>query len=269
MSPITKLEITNIAGVFYFKPLSHATAVTEGTLRNGQRIDHRIGGVVGTFINEYLVPCKLVEGWGINDLSSVKGSIRGHIPAYTDWVNMLERCFCPKMQAKHPTYKGCKVHPDWRFLSNFKQWADKQFDYANRCLDKDLLGDGSKTYSPDTCCYLTSSVNKFLINGGIYLAKHRMERGLPIGVQRNGQSGFMANVGKGNGTRKYLGTFGTPIEAFNAFRQEKASLCLLHSKGEPDHIRRGLERYSEYVLSEAYAEEFCHKPMKKKSRSFV
>lgn len=74
------------------------------------------------------------------------------------WSGMLERCYCKKTITKHKTYMNCVVCDDWLRFSNFKKWFDE--NYIKGChLDKDLLSKTQSIYSPDTCCFLPSSLN--------------------------------------------------------------------------------------------------------------
>lgn len=123
---------------------------------------------------------KLVCGWGINDAKytvskkeeqpKVNGKRKQKFvwvcPYYRKWKSMLERCFCPKLQNKCPTYKGCTVAEEWKYLSNFIEWVDAQpnKDWVNCNLDKDFLVEGGKHYSPDTCVFIAKSLNIFITN---------------------------------------------------------------------------------------------------------
>lgn len=77
---------------------------------------------------------------------------------YTCWVNMLKRCYDPKVQAKHPTYIGCSVCDEWLCYSNFFQWMSSR-DHLGMELDKDKKIKGNKVYSPDTCELITLAEN--------------------------------------------------------------------------------------------------------------
>lgn len=119
-------------------------------------------------------PKKLVYGVGINDADYVtkKFETIGYVdgkrkkkqvwvcPYYQTWKNMLERCYSAKRQESCPTYKGCTVSEEWLTFSSFKAWMEKQV-WEGRELDKDLLIEGNKTYSENTCVFVTSMVNTF------------------------------------------------------------------------------------------------------------
>lgn len=105
---------------------------------------------------------KLIYGKGINDMP------RGWISeselnslTYDTWRHMILRT-TQKYWNQYPTYEGTTVAPEWIYLSNFvedvktlpgyEEWAKHEQRYL---LDKDVLGNGQKIYSKDTCCFLT------------------------------------------------------------------------------------------------------------------
>ena len=119
---------------------------------------------------------RLVYGYGVNDLDrkvykcAIVDGKQKQIwicPYYRDWRSMLQRCFCQKYQSMYPTYNGCTIYPDWKYLSKFIEWVDSQpnRDWENCQLDKDFLNIGNKHYSPETCVYITSKVNSFITDG--------------------------------------------------------------------------------------------------------
>ncbi|URC15365.1 DNA binding protein [Paraglaciecola Antarctic GD virus 1] len=73
---------------------------------------------------------------------------------YIVWTQMLNRCYSELYQAKRPTYKGCYVCEEWLNFQNFSKWFDSNY-IAIHDLDKDILMDGNKVYSPETCSFVT------------------------------------------------------------------------------------------------------------------
>lgn len=110
------------------------------------------------------MPNKLVYGVGVNDADYfTQQKINGKkytCPFYRKWRGMLERCYCPKYQAKYQTYVGCSVADEWLTFSNFKRWMETQ-DWQGKQLDKDLLISGNKIYSPYTCVFVDRVTNSF------------------------------------------------------------------------------------------------------------
>lgn len=122
---------------------------------------------------------KLVRGVGVNDADYVvqKWETIGYVdgkqkkkliwvcPFYRTWKNMLERCYSIKYQERQPTYVGCTVSDEWLTFSNFRAWMEKQ-DFVDNQLDKDLLIEGNKVYSPETCVFVSGVVNMFTTDRG-------------------------------------------------------------------------------------------------------
>ena len=145
-----------------------------------------------------------------NHLVSVNGK---HTPAYKTWRGMFERCYNPKFHARYPTYIGCSVHPDWHNFQSFAEWFERQYFATCWQLDKDLIVEGNKVYSVDTCVFLPSQLNTLLCDSGA-------SRGdLPQGVVRNGK-GYRAQIGV-DGNRHYLGMHATPDDAFEVYKLAK------------------------------------------------
>lgn len=78
--------------------------------------------------------------------------------SYEVWSSMIRRCYSTKSQEKHPTYKGCSVCNEWHNFQNFSEWFE--FNYsAGLHIDKDIKIKGNKIYSPETCIFVTQSIN--------------------------------------------------------------------------------------------------------------
>ena len=113
----------------------------------------------------------------INDME--KGWVRGndqplwHRRIYDMWKNMWNRCRNPKHK-KYKNYKDCKIHEDFRFLSNFVDWiiSEPRFeefcntcDKISWCIDKDMKYVGNRNYYPEYMTLTTLSENsKEMIN---------------------------------------------------------------------------------------------------------
>lgn len=116
---------------------------------------------------------KLIEGWGVNDAQYAvykyekvngKSKIVWTCPYYADWVSLLQRCISKKVHERRPTYKDCSVCEEWKYFSNFIKWVDSQpnRNWMSCELDKDILINGDKHYSPETCIYIPTSLNTFI-----------------------------------------------------------------------------------------------------------
>ena len=172
---------------------------------------------------------KPVYGVGINDANyMVTSKLNGKLfrcEIYKTWSNMLKRCYCKKAQDKNPTYKGCSVCDEWLVFSNFARWMKKQ-DWKGKQLDKDLIKDRNKIYSPDTCVFVDSQVNSLFTRS--FSAS---------GFKINKKSRKFVVRCRANGKDVHIGVFDDKKDAKNAYISFKAShvieLASMHNK----HVR--------------------------------
>lgn len=167
---------------------------------------------------------KLVYGKGRYEKGKFSARENGKkTKGYVAWQRMLQRCYDPKWQAKHPTYVGCSACPDWLEFQTFAQWYEDNYpiDGKKYQLDKDLKALGNKIYSPETCLLVSQVVNKFTIDcGGI--------RGeFLIGAYwHKGVGKFRAHCcNPFTGKQEHLGYFTDEIEAHLAWRKRKSELA--------------------------------------------
>jgi hypothetical protein len=160
----------------------------------------------------------LVYGVGINDWPTSTKINGKAMPEYDAWHSMLERCYSPKYPAKRPTYIGCTVDPVWHRFTVFYNWLhDNSFEKGLH-LDKDILVEGNKVYSPETCCLVPIAIN-------LLLNDHGAARGdYPQGVtwDKLGKK-FKAQV-TFNNKKKHIGYFTTVEEAESAYLKVKAKV---------------------------------------------
>ena len=172
---------------------------------------------------------KLVFGVGINDADYnvyrydyLNGKrIRVWVcPFYQTWKSMLKRCYSEKYHQEYPTYKGCSVCDEWLIFSNFKRWMEQQ-DWEGKQLDKDLLIEGNKIYSPDTCIFVDHKINSFVID-------RNNDRGqYMIGVHWDKRANKFQSRCRNPFTDKqeYLGSFINELEAHLAWKARKHELA--------------------------------------------
>ena len=154
---------------------------------------------------------------------------------------MLGRCYSARLQETRPTYKGCSVSEDWLIFSNFRAWMVSQ-DWEDKQLDKDLLIEGNKIYSADTCVFITQTVNSFTVDSGAARGKWL------IGVSwHKGDRKFRAQCNN-QFTKKqeHLGLFTSEQEAHNAWLKRKLELAheLAAIQTDPRVAKALIERYS-------------------------
>lgn len=153
------------------------------------------------------------------------------------WRSIKERCRTRK------AYEDCEMCEEWKQDSKaFCKWA---IDNLYQCngehlqIDKDLLGNGKKTYSPETCCFLPATINSMLVTNRDKL------RVLPVGVSilKNGK--YMATIRHQDGC--LTKTFDNIEEAREFYRTNKKKYILkaanAYKQWLPEHIYNTLLSY--------------------------
>lgn len=198
----------------------------------------------------------LVCGIAINDadyVTQVERTVNGDrtnikiCPFYSKWAKMIVRVYSKRYKEKRPSYQEATVCEDWLTFSIFKAWMQTQNWQGNQ-LDKDLLVQGNKHYSPETCIFVTQEVNSFIIES-------TAARGdLPIGVSiKDGKfSAQITNRRNSERKRRHLGLFNTPEEAHNAWLKAKLDLARkLAAKQTDSRVADALiYRYENYQQGE-------------------
>jgi len=168
-----------------------------------------------------------VWGVGINDADYRTSYIdsegtRWTCPYYQRWKNMLERCYSPSHQERYPTYIGCSVSNNWLLFSNFKLWMEEQ-NWKGLYLDKDLLIEGNKVYSADTCIFITQRLN------GLFVTNHGSRGKYPQGVYWNKAKGKYQAQCRYEGRATGLGVYSCVHTAELAYCDYKSDLVLRYS----------------------------------------
>lgn len=160
---------------------------------------------------------KLILGVATNSGGRYKTCVDGkYTKAYRTWHSMLQRVYCPKVQARQPTYLGCSVSDEWLEYQTFAKWFENH-EYSNHGyqLDKDLLIPGNKVYAPDRCVFVPLQLNSLL--NGCSAARGQYKQGVSFYKRDNKFRTDMAI----NGKRKNLGFFDTELEAYNVYKKAK------------------------------------------------
>lgn len=159
----------------------------------------------------------VVLGVARNDVSPVK--INGRlIQSYSNWTNILNRCYSKDVQIKQPSYVGCSVSDEWLLFSNFKTWFDKNH-VDGWAIDKDLLIQGNKVYSEESCIFIPASLNSFTVD-------RRSDRGSnPIGVCWHSRDLYFMSTISINGKLTRIGCFDNALDAHKAWYKKKLELA--------------------------------------------
>lgn len=183
---------------------------------------------------------KPLQGVGFNDADYVVAKrVNGKsvfCPFYTTWANMINRCYSAKYQEKKPTYKDCSVCEEWLTFSNFKSWMENQYWYMMQ-LDKDLLFEGNKVYTPEKCIFISMQLNNFTTDSGV------RRGGYPIGVHFNKKDERLRSQCSNpfTGKEEFLGFFDCPNEAHQAWKARKHELsCQWADIVEDERLKHAL-----------------------------
>lgn len=211
----------------------------------------------GFFVEEFMIKKgKLKYGWGIKDVDylahkyeKIEGKHRliWICPYYRKWNSMIQRCFCPRSLEKLPTYKGCTICDEWKYLSNFIKWVDAQpnRDWQVCNLDKDFLFEGNKHYGPESVVFISGRLNTFIINRGNDRGSYML--GVAYTPDKSKRNPFQAKCSNPfTGKVEYLGYFPTELEAHLAWKAKKHDLARLYAKLQTDDrvIKRLYEMYA-------------------------
>ena len=153
-----------------------------------------------------------VQGKGY--VGTGKYSSKGNRRVYGIWKGILERCYDPKSHEKRPTYIGASVCEEWLNFQNFAKWFEENYVEGFE-IDKDLLIEGNKLYSLDTCVFIPTKLNSFLAN-----IKASNTSGNVGVTQRPNRTTWEANI-KINGKTTYLGSFTTIEEASEVYQEAR------------------------------------------------
>ena len=184
---------------------------------------------------------RTVYGVGINDADYMTNMINSHgkqitCPYYQKWIDILQRTHSEKYFIRYPTYRGCSVCDEWLLFSTFRAWMKSQ-DWEGKCLDKDVIAPGNKTYSPENCVFVSQHVNLILTT------RKRFRGPLPIGVNKN-KSRFVVSLVV-NGERVKTGTYKTKEEAAKSYGKLKHDAIMdLASKQTDKRIIDGLKLHA-------------------------
>tara|TARA_R110000772_G_scaffold157499_1_gene268674 strand:- start:295 stop:864 length:570 start_codon:yes stop_codon:yes gene_type:complete len=184
---------------------------------------------------------RLVYGVGYNDAgyatkpTNDKG-VRVPCPFYVKWTDMLTRCYCDGYKERHPTYIGCSVCDEWFLFSTFKKWMESKKWKGNQ-LDKDILIQGNKIYSPETCLFISKRINTLLTD------KETVIGGLKKGVTFHKASGRFRAQCSIDSKQNHIGLYNTEHEAYKAYKEFKYNLIKSMANEQEEPIKSALLNY--------------------------
>lgn len=138
-------------------------------------------------------------------------------PSYRVWKDMMRRCYNRGKNKRWLAYEGCTVCDEWFIFDVFDEWFTPRYKEGWH-LDKDILLEGNRVYSPETCCVVPREINEFF-------RRINKPSGLPRGVKRAGNQ-YSVEI-QFRKRKHYLGTFETADEAGLVFQNKKKELIAL------------------------------------------
>jgi len=136
-------------------------------LTTGYKTTSRAFAIKSGGVKDRILPS--VCGVGFIGDGGFKASVkRVTTTSYQCWVGMIKRCYSDLSLAKHATYEGCTVCDEWHNFQVFAKWFDDNY-IVGMALDKDILVDGNKKYSPSTCLFVSQSENNVKARAKEYL----------------------------------------------------------------------------------------------------
>lgn len=178
----------------------------------------------------------VIFGVGFMGVGKYRSAINGkRTPEYEAWKGMLSRAYDPKLHKRNSAYCDCTVCPHWHNFQNFAEWLNGQRNWGKKGyeLDKDVLGDGNKVYSPENCELLPRRIN-------LLRMKTKPRGDLPPGVSVSPNGKFRASCRDGEKNVK-LGTHETKELAFEAYKNFKEKV-----------IKEAAEEYRSCISERAY-----------------
>ena len=181
-------------------------------------------------------------GVGINDAPykthvKIDGK-RTACPFYLKWHGMLKRAYYQPYKDKNKTYKSVTVCDDWLIFSSFKAWMKKQ-DWQGKELDKDLLVQGNKQYSPRTCVFVSKEVNALIVSNSVTVGALKVGVYLRKDLIKNKFKSYCND----NGKAIHLGYYETEDEAHNTYCKYKYAVIARVALLQIEPVKSALLNY--------------------------
>ena len=171
--------------------------------------------------------------YGVGYVGEGVFSFKKNKKAHSTWINILKRCYYEKFHTVRPTYKNVTVCEEWHNFQNFAKWYEENWKswMEGWHIDKDLLVEGNKVYSPEACCFIPNEINCLFVNNK------------QAGVRKIGNK-YIAVISI-DSNKKHLGTFETYEEAENVY-----------IKSKEQNIKRVINKYQNLISYDIYNKLF-------------
>lgn len=204
---VTKCKIINYENshkvtVKFLDSFGHEACVALSDLKRG-------------YVKNPFAPAVCGVGYlGIGEYSPSKGGVK--TLAYVQWHGVIRRSYDLTHKKKQSSYEKVNVCKEWHCFDTYAEWfySQKGWDKGFQ-LDKDILGDGSYKYSPETCCLVPAEVNTLVSSGST------RKGGYSVGVYYYKRERKFCSAIRIDGKSRYLGGCLTEIEAFNRYKKAK------------------------------------------------
>lgn len=186
----------------------------------------------GTVLNPYDKTAYNVGYAGIGEYETSSNGIEYR--TYKIWKELLGRCY-PRNEdgrKRHKAYDGCTICEEWKCYQKFAEWYEKNYYEvvgSRMHLDKDILFNSNKFYSPETCLIVPQRINMIFIN-----KKNKWD--FPSGVSLSKTGKYITSY-----NTKHLGNLDTLEDAISAHETEKRA-----------HIRNVAEEYKTLIPLKVY-----------------
>lgn len=160
---------------------------------------------------------------------------RFECPFYSKWQGMLKRAYYQPYKERNPTYKDVSVCDEWLIFSNFKKWMKTQ-DWEGNELDKDLLVQGNKHYSPELCLFISHKINNLVASCSI--SNGKLKSGV-VARKDNAKNSFAASCSD-KGRQKHLGYYNNEDDAHDAYVKYKYKIIHSEAMKQDEPIRSAL-----------------------------
>lgn len=150
--------------------------------------------------------------------------------AYTCWSHIIKRCYDKKFiknsNSNLSSYEKVYMCEEWKNFQVFAEWYNKNIPTIKGIkfeLDKDLLQKNIeyKCYSPETCIFLPSRINKFLIT-----SNHKNKTSKYIGVCRD-KNKYLAGCSNFNTGKTDFIKFDSEEDAYEKYKEMKNKNIIL------------------------------------------
>lgn len=157
---------------------------------------------------------------------------------YSAWRSMIARCHNPE-DSNFDKYIDCEVCEEWHNYQNFAEWYDENIYYVGTermHVDKDILHEGNKIYSPENCIIVPQSINEIFHTS---LGKKTKDVDLPYTIRRVSNNRYSVAY-----RAKSLGVYDTVEDCVDAYMNAKRE----HIRNKVNELKDELPKHIQEIL---------------------